>query len=99
MVAGPAESGWAGVQDAQRRVALADPLAGLVVTFDVGDWSDIHPPNKQVVAGRAVNVLTAPQTASTSTVDGSSPTLAMRDGNTITIELAPAPIRSPDPTG
>lgn len=49
----PVASGWARVRDAQRRVAEADPLAGLVVTIDIGDRLDIHPPNKQEVGRRA----------------------------------------------
>ncbi len=49
----PVESGWARVRDAQRRVAEADPRAGLVVTIDIGDRLDIHPPNKQEVGRRA----------------------------------------------
>ncbi|OLF75236.1 hypothetical protein AWH62_05255 [Maricaulis sp. W15] len=49
----PVNSGWARVRDAQRRVAERDPRAGLVVTIDIGDRLDIHPPNKQEVGRRA----------------------------------------------
>lgn len=49
----PSQSGWAAVREAQRRVVEADPQTGLVVTIDVGDRMDIHPPNKQAVAQRA----------------------------------------------
>ena len=48
----PAGSGWAELREAQRRAALEDPQAALVVTIDAGDRHDIHPPNKQVVASR-----------------------------------------------
>ncbi|WP_300543156.1 sialate O-acetylesterase [Maricaulis sp.] len=51
---GPVDSGWAGVREAQRQVALADPDAGLAVAIDLGDRFDIHPPNKQAVAARLV---------------------------------------------
>jgi len=48
----PAESGWAGVRDAQRRVAAADPKVGLASAVDIGDVYDIHPANKQQVGHR-----------------------------------------------
>jgi sialate O-acetylesterase len=48
----PAESGWAGVRDAQRRVAAADPMVGLATAVDIGDIYDIHPANKQQVGHR-----------------------------------------------
>ncbi|TQD50985.1 9-O-acetylesterase [Lysobacter aestuarii] len=48
----PTESGWAEVREAQRRVAAEDPDSGLVVTIDIGDAYDIHPPNKQELGRR-----------------------------------------------
>lgn len=51
--ADPAESGWAGVRDAQRRAVAADAHAALVVAIDLGDPSNLHPPNKQDVGHRA----------------------------------------------
>ncbi len=48
----PTESGWAQVREAQRRVAAEDPHSGLVVTIDIGDAYDIHPPNKQELGRR-----------------------------------------------
>jgi sialate O-acetylesterase len=48
----PGESGWAGVREAQRRQANADPHAALVVALDIGDRYDIHPPNKQELGRR-----------------------------------------------
>lgn len=48
----PAESGWAQVREAQRRAVARDPRAGLVVTIDIGDRYDLHPPNKQEVGRR-----------------------------------------------
>ncbi len=49
----PAESGWAGVREAQRRAVAADAKAALIVTIDIGDASNLHPPNKQDVGRRA----------------------------------------------
>lgn len=48
----PVESGWAQVREAQRRVAAEDPNSTLVVTIDIGDAYDIHPPNKQELGRR-----------------------------------------------
>lgn len=47
----PVESGWAEVRDAQRRT-LELPNTGMAVTFDIGEWNDIHPLNKKEVARR-----------------------------------------------
>ena len=47
----PVESGWAEVRDAQRR-ALELPNTGMAVTFDIGEWNDIHPLNKKEVGRR-----------------------------------------------
>lgn len=49
----PGESGWAGVREAQRRAVAADPHAALIVTLDIGDVSNLHPPDKQDVGRRA----------------------------------------------
>ena len=47
----PVESGMANVRDAQRRT-MEVPNTGMVVTYDVGEWNDIHPLNKKEVARR-----------------------------------------------
>lgn len=87
MSALPTESGWAGVQDAQRLVALADPLTGLVTTMDVGHRTDIHPPDKLTIAMRAVDVLDGLAGASDAHTTGYSPVTAVRDGGSIRIDL------------
>jgi sialate O-acetylesterase len=48
----PVEGGWAGLRDAQRRVADDLPNVGLIVTLDVGDADDIHPRDKNAVGRR-----------------------------------------------
>lgn len=50
----PVESGWADLRDAQRRAVANDPFASLIVSVDLGDPRELHPPNKQAVAERAV---------------------------------------------
>jgi sialate O-acetylesterase len=55
----PRDSGWATVRDAQRRVAAADPKAGMAVTLDLGDARDIHPAQKHEVGQRLASVMRA----------------------------------------
>jgi sialate O-acetylesterase len=51
----PVESLWSDVREAQRKTAKADAHAALVVTFDIGDPKNLHPPNKQEI-GRRLSV-------------------------------------------
>ncbi|HDS1548778.1 sialate O-acetylesterase [Stenotrophomonas maltophilia] len=52
----PADSGWAQVREAQRRVAAEDAQSGLAIAIDIGDAYDIHPPNKQELGRRLARV-------------------------------------------
>jgi sialate O-acetylesterase len=52
----PADSAWAQVREAQRRVAAEDPRTGLALAIDIGDAYDIHPPNKQELGRRLARV-------------------------------------------
>ncbi len=47
-----ASSSWANLREAQRRAVAADDNAALVVTIDVGEAQELHPPNKQAVGAR-----------------------------------------------
>jgi len=47
----PVESGMANIRDAQRRT-MEQPNTGMAVTYDIGEWNDIHPLNKKEVARR-----------------------------------------------
>lgn len=85
----PADSGWAGLQDAQRRTAFADPVTGLVTTMDVGHRSDIHPPDKLTVAMRAVDVLAALESEAGGQANGYSPQAARLEGAEIRVDLPP----------
>jgi sialate O-acetylesterase len=51
-VTNPVTSGWASVREGQRRSTERDPQSALVVTIDLGDASELHPPNKQAVGFR-----------------------------------------------
>lgn len=48
----PQESGWARIREAQLRVTQEVPHTALAVTYDVGEWNDIHPLNKKDMAYR-----------------------------------------------
>ena len=48
----PSDSGWARIREAQFKTALNVPHTALAVTYDVGEWNDIHPLNKKAVAHR-----------------------------------------------
>ena len=83
----PVASGWAEVIDQQRRAALADPYAALVVSTDLGDAGDLHPPNKLDVGKRAA--LAARKIAyGENLLAGPIPPSATRHGTGITIAFA-----------
>lgn len=48
----PVESGWARVREAQLQTALEVSKTALTVTYDLGEWNDIHPLNKKDLAYR-----------------------------------------------
>ena len=48
----PGQSPWAELREAQREAVNADGHAGLAVTVDIGDRSDIHPTQKTIVGQR-----------------------------------------------
>lgn len=48
----PSDGGWARLREAQLQIAMNVPHTTLAVTYDVGEWNDIHPLNKKAVAHR-----------------------------------------------
>ena len=53
----PVQDGsWAGIREAQA-AALSLPHTGQVITTDLGDANDIHPPKKKEVADRLANLI------------------------------------------
>lgn len=48
----PTDSGWARIREAQLNAFKTIPHTALAVTYDVGEWNDIHPLNKKSVAQR-----------------------------------------------
>ena len=54
----PYKTNWPGLVAAQTKYAEEEPLAALAVTADVGNFDDIHPNSKEIVAKRlAVHAL------------------------------------------
>jgi len=47
----PGESGWALFREAQAE-ALKIPATGMAVTYDIGEWNDVHPLNKKDIGIR-----------------------------------------------
>jgi sialate O-acetylesterase len=84
----PVESGWAGVRDAERRVAAADPKVGLASAVDIGDIYDIHPANKQQVGHRlALQARKLAYGETTLVAAGPAPLSAMRTGAAVVVRL------------
>lgn len=48
----PSDSGWARVREAQLQAGQRTPHTAMAVTYDTGEWNDIHPLNKKDVAHR-----------------------------------------------
>lgn len=48
----PSDGGWARLREEQLQIAMNVPHTALAVTYDVGEWNDIHPLNKKTVAHR-----------------------------------------------
>jgi len=84
----PAESGWAGVRDAERRVAAADPKVGLASAVDIGDVYDIHPANKQQVGHRlALQARKLAYGETTLVAAGPAPLSATLSGGAVVVRL------------
>ena len=48
----PTDSGWARIREAQLQTFKTIPNTALAVTYDVGEWNDIHPLDKKTMAQR-----------------------------------------------
>lgn len=83
----PGPSGWAGIREAQRKVAVAEKDTGLAVVLDAGERLDIHPPNKLLVAQRILAVLEALKGGRTGAEDGIVPVRVTETGATVSLTL------------
>lgn len=83
----PMESGWASLRESQRAAVAADPKAGLAVALGVGDWYDIHPANKQIVAKRLVRAARKVVRGENIAPSGPLPASVTRNGDTVSIRF------------
>lgn len=84
----PGRSEWAELRHAQSLVVRNDPHAGLAVTLDFGDRSDIHPAQKNVVGMRLARAARAIAYGERITPGGPQAVSASRQGNDILIRFA-----------
>ncbi|MFV3130399.1 sialate O-acetylesterase [Niveispirillum sp. KHB5.9] len=83
----PVESNWAALRESQRAAVAADPKAGLAVALGVGDWYDIHPANKQIVAKRLVRAAQKLLRGEAVTGSGPLPAAVTRSGDTVSVRF------------
>lgn len=84
----PAESGWAEVREAQRRVAAEDPHTGLAVSIDIGERADIHPANKQELGRRLARAARHVVYGEKLSAWGPQPVAAKRQGNVVAVNFS-----------
>jgi len=84
----PGYSSWAELRQAQSAVVRNDPHAGLAVTFDYGDRSDIHPAQKNIVGTRLARAARAVAYGEKITPGGPEAMTATRSGNDIVVRFA-----------
>ncbi|MGO4222858.1 sialate O-acetylesterase [Lysobacter sp. TAF61] len=84
----PAESGWAGLREAQRIVANEDAHSGLAVAIDIGDHYDIHPANKQELARRLARAARHVVYGDKQPPSGPVPASARREGDAVAVTFA-----------
>jgi sialate O-acetylesterase len=86
---GPQDTAWARLRETQRKVVAADPRAGLAVTIDIGDPSDIHPTNKQEVGRRLALLARRIAYGEPLAAAGPQPLGASRRGAAVVVHYAP----------
>jgi sialate O-acetylesterase len=83
----PVESTWAQLREAQRLAVKDDANAGLVVTVDLGERTDVHPANKQEVARRMARAVRHVLYKDAAPPSGPIPVSARRDGDSVSVEF------------
>src|SRR5581483_4271428 len=81
----PRESRWAELREAQAPVQAPVPKPGMVVTIDLADPHDMHPPNKKEIAHRFA-LLAESQLYGKTGVNASGPVcsgMQIKDGNAV----------------
>lgn len=83
----PANSGSAQLREEQRRAVLGDPNAVLVTAVDLGEPTDIHPANKQVVGERLARALAIRLHGQSGSANGPMIRAASAQGNRIVLDF------------
>ncbi|MDY6944869.1 MAG: sialate O-acetylesterase [Pseudomonadota bacterium] len=83
----PVESTWAEVREAQRLAVQEDANAGLAVTVDLGERTDVHPANKQEVARRLARAVRHVLYEDAAPPSGPTPVSARRHGDSVSVEF------------
>jgi sialate O-acetylesterase len=83
----PIESGWAKTREAQRLAVNADPNAALAVAIDLGEYTDVHPANKQEVARRLARAARHVLYKDAAPPSGPVPASARREGDSVSVEF------------
>lgn len=81
----PGKSQWAELREAQALTVKKDPHAGMAVTIDFGDRSDIHPTQKTIVGERLARAARAVAYGQSITPGGPEATAVTRSGNDLVI--------------
>jgi sialate O-acetylesterase len=81
----PGPSAWAELRQAQAQTVRNDPHAGLAVTIDIGDPTDIHPTQKNVVGLRLARAAEAVAYAKPVTAGGPDATGVTRRGGDLVV--------------
>lgn len=81
----PGASSWAELRQSQRDSVNADPHAGLAVTVDIGDRTDIHPTQKTVVGQRLARAAQRVVYGENVSAGGPDATSVTRSGNDLIV--------------
>ena len=84
----PGYSAWAELRQAQTEAVRNDKHAGLAVTFDFGDRSDIHPGQKRIVGERLARAARVIAYGESITPGGPEAVSATRSGSDIVVRFA-----------
>jgi sialate O-acetylesterase len=83
----PVDSWWAKLREAQRLAVKEDANAGLAITVDLGERTDVHPANKQEVARRLARAVRHVIYKDAAPPSGPVPVSARRESDSVSVEF------------
>ena len=86
--AAPGHSDWGALRDAQRRAVADDGNAGLAITIDVGDRTDVHPTEKSTVGLRLARAAQSVVYHEPVSAGGPRPVSVTRAGTDLVVKFA-----------